>query len=105
SPIRHTTGSRCFVRRDRPSTSNRLETLAKRKGLTLDAAGVHRGRKLIARSEEEIYAGLGLPFIEPELREGTDEIALALKHALPKLVSDQDLRGILHAHTDLSDGV
>jgi DNA polymerase (family X) len=45
-----------------------------------------------------------LPFIEPELREGTDEIALALKHALPKLVSDQDLRGILHAHTDLSDG-
>ena len=82
-----------------------LETLAKRKGLTLDAMGLHRGRKLIARNEEEIYAGLGLPFIEPELREGTDEVALAMKHALPKLVTDQDLRGILHAHTDLSDGV
>jgi len=60
---------------------------------------------VIARSEEEIYAGLGLPFIEPELREGTDEIARALKHALPKLATDADLRGILHAHTDLSDGV
>jgi len=82
-----------------------LEALAARKGFTLDTAGLHHGRKLIAKSEEEIYATLGLPFIEPELREGTDEIALAMKHALPKLVTDHDLHGILHAHTDLSDGV
>jgi DNA polymerase (family X) len=82
-----------------------LEAFAARKGFILDAAGLHHGRKLVAKSEEEIYAALGLPFIEPELREGTDEIALAIKHALPKLVADQDLRGILHAHTDLSDGV
>jgi DNA polymerase (family X) len=76
-----------------------LEALAARKRFTLDAAGLCRGRKIIARSEEKIYAALGLHFIEPELREGTDEIALALKHALPKLVTDHDLRGILHAHT------
>ena len=82
-----------------------LEALAARKRFTLDAAGLRCGRKIIARSEEEIYAGLGLHFIEPELREGTDEIALGLKHALPKLVTDHDLRGILHAHMDLSDGV
>jgi DNA polymerase (family 10) len=82
-----------------------LEALAERKGFTLDAAGLHRGRRAIARSEEEIYAALGLAFIEPELREGTDEISLAAKHALPKLITDQDLRGILHAHTDRSDGV
>ena len=82
-----------------------LEALAARKRFTLDATGLRCGRKIIARSEEEIYAGLGLHFIEPELREGTDEIALGLKHALPKLVTDHDLRGILHAHTDLSDGV
>ena len=82
-----------------------LEALAARKRFTLDAAGLRCGRKIIARSEEEIYAALGLHFIEPELREGTDEIALGLKHALPKLVTDHDLRGILHAHTDLSDGV
>jgi DNA polymerase (family 10) len=66
---------------------------------------LHRGRKVVATSEQEIYAALGLLFIDPELREGSDEVALAMKHALPKLVTDQDLRGILHAHTDLSDGV
>jgi DNA polymerase (family X) len=83
----------------------KLEALASRKGFRLDAAGLHRGRKVIGRSEEDIYAALGLPFIAPELREGTDEIALAGKHGTPKLVTDQDLLGILHAHTDLSDGV
>jgi DNA polymerase (family X) len=83
----------------------KLEALASRKGFRLDAAGLHRGRKVIGRSEEDIYAALGLPFIAPELREGTDEIALAGKHGMPKLVTDQDLLGILHAHTDLSDGV
>jgi DNA polymerase (family X) len=83
----------------------RLGALAARKGFTLDATGLHRGRKAVARSEHDIYAALGLPFIEPELREGSDEIALAMKHALPKLVTDEDVRGILHAHTDLSDGV
>jgi DNA polymerase (family 10) len=84
---------------------DQLQALATHKGFTLDAAGLHRGRKSVAKSEEEIYAALGLPFIEPELREGTDEIALAIQHALPKLVTDQDLRGILHAHTDVSDGI
>ena len=93
----HATGSATHL--------EKLKALATRESFSLDATGLHRGRKVIARSEEEIYAGLGLPFIEPELREGTDEIARALKHALPKLVTDADLRGILHAHTDLSDGV
>jgi DNA polymerase (family 10) len=51
-----------------------LETLAAGKDFTLDATGLHRGRKVIARSEADIYASLGLPFIEPELREGSDEI-------------------------------
>jgi DNA polymerase (family 10) len=93
----HATGSAAHV--------EQLKVLATRKGFTLDARGLHRGRRVFARREEEIYAGLGLPFIEPELREGTDEIARGLKHPLPKLVTDADLRGILHAHTDLSDGV
>ena len=41
----------------------------------------------------------------PELREGRDEIARALAGTLPELVIDADIRGILHAHTDRSDGV
>ena len=64
-----------------------------------------RAKIVAARSEEEIYAALGLPFIEPELREGRGEIERALRGDFLPLVTDRDLRGILHAHTDLSDGV
>jgi DNA polymerase (family 10) len=83
-----------------------LETLAKRKGLSLDASGLRRNGKLIAGStEDEIYHALGLSFIEPELREGRGEIALARRNRLPTLIRMEDIRGILHAHTDASDGV
>jgi DNA polymerase (family X) len=85
---------------------DKLNSVAIGKGTMLDGAGLHRGRRIVARrSEEQIYRALGLPFIEPELREGHDEIALALSGQLPHLVNDEDLRGILHAHTDRSDGV
>jgi DNA polymerase (family 10) len=46
-----------------------------------------------------------MPAIPPELREGRDEIPRALAGTLPKLVTDDDIAGILHAHTDRSDGV
>lgn len=82
----------------------RLKALAAAKGLRLEADGLHKARTLVADEEAEIYRALGLPFIEPELREGRGEIELALKGKLPKLVTDQDLRGILHCHTDASDG-
>ena len=72
--------------------------------MTLEPDGLHKGRSVIAGKEEDIYAALGLPFIEPELREGRGEIERALKGKLPKLVRDDDLRGILHCHTDASDG-
>ena len=81
-----------------------LRTLAAENEMRLEADGLHKGRTLIAREEAEIYRALGLPFIDPELREGRGEIELALKGKLPKLVTDQDLRGILHCHTDASDG-
>lgn len=81
-----------------------LQALAAEKGLRLDADGLHKGRTLIAGEEAEIYRALGLPFIDPELREGRGEIEAALKGKLPKVVADQDLRGILHCHTDASDG-
>jgi DNA polymerase (family X) len=85
---------------------DQLATLARDNGMTLDETGLHRGRKVVARTTEPaIYAALGLPFIEPELREGKGEIALALENKLPRLVADRDIRGILHAHTDRSDGV
>lgn len=81
-----------------------LRELALQKGMTLDERGLHVGRKIIARKEAEIYAALALQFIEPELREGIGEIELAKKNRLPHLVTDADIRGILHAHTNRSDG-
>jgi DNA polymerase (family 10) len=55
-------------------------------------------------TEAEAYAFLGLPFIEPELREDRGEIEVALAGELPTLVTLGDLRGDLHSHTDWSDG-
>src|SRR5215212_9818438 len=55
-------------------------------------------------TEQEAYAFLGLPFIEPELREDAGEIEAALAGTLPSLITEADLRGDLHSHTEWSDG-
>lgn len=62
------------------------------------------GRLLTCRTEEEVYAGLGLPWIPPELREGRGELEAAQEDRLPRLVTLADLRGDLHVHSDWSDG-
>jgi DNA polymerase (family X) len=85
---------------------DQLQKLASKKGFSLNETGLYRNEKLVAaRTEAEIYGALGLSFIEPELREGRREIALARKNQLPNLVRPEDIRGILHAHTTASDGV
>ena len=83
-----------------------LAEVAKSQGMTLSAEGLRRGRKLVAsKSEEAIYDALGLQYIEPELREGAGEVGLARERHLPELVRAENIRGILHAHTNASDGV
>jgi DNA polymerase (family X) len=70
------------------------------------------GRNLQALSESEesnsdetaVYQKLGLNFIPPELREGHDEIELAASNRLAGLVTVEDVRGELHAHSTSSDG-
>jgi DNA polymerase (family 10) len=56
-------------------------------------------------SEEDIYEKAGLAFIEPELREGLNEITLAENNNLPKLITIGDLKGSLHNHSTWSDGI
>lgn len=56
-------------------------------------------------SEPAIYGSLGMQYIEPELREGLNEVVLAKDHKLPKLVELSDLKGILHNHSTYSDGL
>ncbi len=57
-----------------------------------------------APREEDIFAAVKLPFIEPELRESTGEIEAAEQGRLPRLLVGSDLRGDLHMHTVASDG-
>ena len=82
-----------------------LALLAEEKGLTLTANALSRGARAISTArEQDIYQALGLPCIAPELREGLDEIARARHRTLPRLVTVKDLHGVLHVHTDFSDG-
>jgi DNA polymerase (family 10) len=60
---------------------------------------------IVSRTEEEVYARLGLEWIPPALREDRGEIEAAAQGRIPGLVRDDDLRGDLHTHTDLTDGV
>ncbi len=56
-------------------------------------------------TEQEAYGFLGLPFIEPELREDRGEVEAGYAGTLPVLVTQADLRGDCHSHSDWSDGV
>jgi DNA polymerase (family 10) len=86
----------------------RIREMAVRKGLKLNEYGIFtakEGTLLAAETEEDVYAHLGLPFIPPTLREDRGEIEAALEGTLPDVLTERQLRGDLHTHTDLTDGV
>jgi DNA polymerase (family 10) len=85
----------------------RLRERAVGTGLSVSEHGItdtETGEVARYRTEAEVYERLGLPYIEPELREGGAEIAAAAKGRLPDLIELDDIRGDLHCHTTLSDG-
>ena len=82
-----------------------LRKIAQAKKLKLNEYGVYEGtRRVAGRTEQDVYAALGVDWIPPELREARGEIELARTHRLPKLVTLEDIRGDLQMHTDASDG-
>lgn len=82
-----------------------LRTRARHDGLTVNEYGLFRGEeRLDCPDEASIYRHLGLAFIEPEMREGLDEIERAAAGPLPSLIEDGDLRGTFHVHSTWSDG-
>ncbi len=84
-----------------------LRQRALKMGYTLNEyslAKVENQQVVAAKSEEEIYAALKLDYIPPELRENTGEIDAAERHALPDLITQQDLQGDVHMHTVETDG-
>jgi DNA polymerase (family 10) len=75
------------------------------RGYKLNEYGLFKGERRVAgATEQDVYAKLDLPWIAPELREARGEIALAARHALPRLVERDQIQGDLQMHTDASDG-
>lgn len=86
----------------------RVRELAVRKGLKLSEYGLFRaksGRLIVAETEEEVYERLGLPWIPPTLREDRGEVEAALHGDLPAVLEERQIKGDLHTHTNLTDGV
>ncbi|HVW43261.1 MAG TPA: DNA polymerase/3'-5' exonuclease PolX [Amycolatopsis sp.] len=86
----------------------RTREMAVHAGLKLSEYGifdVETGELIVSETEEEVYRRLGMPWIPPTLREDRGEIEAALDGSLPNLVREKDIRGDLHTHTDLTDGV
>ncbi|MEV4217591.1 DNA polymerase/3'-5' exonuclease PolX [Nonomuraea sp. NPDC049725] len=83
-----------------------IREMAVKKGWKLSEYGLFDGERVIAaESEEEIYAALGMQFVPPPMREDGGEVQAALRGELPALLQLADLRGDLHTHTDLTDGI
>jgi DNA polymerase (family 10) len=86
----------------------RTREIAVRKGLKLSEYGLFDATTddlIVSETEEEVYERLGLPWIPPELREDRGEIEAALAGELPDIVRPEQIRGDLHAHTNLTDGL
>jgi DNA polymerase (family 10) len=84
-----------------------LRDFAVRRGLHISEYGVLDDNTEITHrcsEESEVYALLGMDYIEPELRENRGELEAALSGTLPELVTTADLKGDLHCHTTASDG-
>lgn len=99
SLLQHFTGSR--------DHNILLREYALHRGLSLNEYGittVSSGESRTFTTEEAFYEALGLQYIPPELRQGAGEIEAARANALPNLVTVDEIRGDLHAHTEWSDG-
>lgn len=86
----------------------RIREMAVRKGLKLNEYGLFKAKSgdlIVAETEEEVYAKLGLSWIPPTLREDRGEVEAALGGTLPDVLTRKQIRGDLHTHTDLTDGL
>ena len=98
-------GTRLFFETGSTSHIEHARRRAEKLGLELHPDGVFENGKLISGEEErEVFSLLGVPFIEPELRENRGEWGAAERGALPHLIAQADIRGELHAHSTWSDG-
>lgn len=91
-------------------TGSKVHNVAIRKrgvkrGLKINEYGVFKDQdRAGGRTEQEVYGQAGLPYIQPELREGRGEVEAAERNDLPNLVDVQDITGDLQMHTKETDG-
>ncbi|MCB9475462.1 MAG: DNA polymerase/3'-5' exonuclease PolX [Deltaproteobacteria bacterium] len=81
-----------------------LAAHAASKGMQLNGDARSDGKVLDCDSEEAFFNLLGLSYIPPEIREGDGEIDAAAAGKIPTLLAQDDLVGIIHNHTQYSDG-
>lgn len=82
------------------------------RGLRLNEYGLFRSKtetrdpKLLesCKTEEEVFAKLGLAFVPAEMREDMGEFKFAENGKIPRLIEWTDLKGSLHNHSTWSDG-
>jgi DNA polymerase (family 10) len=83
-----------------------MNVLAQNRGFAISGNSLveKRGNRVALKSEADFFRALDLDVIPPEMREGMGEIEAAARRELPNLVTFDDLRGVLHCHSDYSDG-
>ena len=75
------------------------------RGYSIGAGGLEKAGKAVPTPDERtVYELAGLSYIDAAMRENLGEVELAARGALPALVRDDDLQGVLHCHTMYSDG-
>lgn len=84
----------------------RLRERALKQGFSMSEHGLAAadGTVTVHGAEEDVYAALGLAWIPPELREDRDELAVAARGEVPRLIERADVLGEIHMHSDWSDG-
>jgi DNA polymerase (family 10) len=94
--LHHFTGSKLH--------NTAMRSRAKRMNLKMNEYGIFSDKKSLKFSDEtQVFAALGLDYIPPELREDLGEIEAAESHNIPELIEADDLKGILHVHSDWTD--
>jgi DNA polymerase (family 10) len=83
-----------------------MNVLAQKRGFEIAGNSLigKSGDPIALRNEGAFFTALDLEYIPPEMREGMGEIEAAARHELPNLVTFDDIRGILHCHSEYSDG-
>lgn len=82
-----------------------IRRIAKQSGYKVNEYGIFKGDKqILLNSEVEFYKFFNMQYIPPELRENMGEVEISLINGIPKLLETKDVLGILHVHSNWSDG-